>query len=316
MLQDANIFDRRLLRKRRDRSAKLLDDQDNLITTTALELIDRLGLIKRDFPLALNLGSHGGLLETLLKGPGQKPLVGALITSDLSFKMIAKAPGLQIVADEETLPFGRQTFDLVTSLLGLHLVNDLPGALTQIRQALKPDGLFLGALFGGETLKELRNAFVQAELEIDGGASPRIAPSIDVQSMGQLLQRAGFALPVIDIERLVITHESPFDLFRLLRQTAQSNILIERKKSPLRRKTLNRACELYAAQYSDPDGRIKATFEVIFALGWAPHDSQQKPLRPGSAKVKLAEALNTKEQSAGEKALPRAEFKGRPKDKS
>ncbi len=304
MSENNIIFDRRLLRKRRDRAARLFDDQDELFTSAALELVDRIRLVKRNFPLALNLGTHGGLFERIFDGAVQEPTIGTLLTSDLSPNMILRGSGMRLVADEEMLPFNQHTFDLVISLLTLQSCNDLPGALTQIRRVLRPDGLFLAALFGGETLKELRQVLSKAELEVEGGVSPRIAPSVDVQSMGQLLQRAGFALPVVDIERITLYYDTPIDLIRSLRASGQTNILVERKKSPLRRATLKRACEMYADQFSDNEDRFIATFELLYVLGWAPDPSQQQPLKPGSAKVRLADALNTVEHSAGEKAVP------------
>ena len=184
----------------------------------------------------------------------------------------------------------------------MQFVNDLPGTLLQIRRSLKPDGLLLAAFVGGQSLAELREAFAAAEAEIEGGASPRVAPFVDVRELGALLQRAGFALPVTDIDRLTVRYASPLALMHDLRRMGATNALTERRRRPLRRATLQRMMELYSARFADADGRVRATFEIVWLSGWAPHESQQKPLAPGSAKVRLAEALNAREISAGEKA--------------
>ena len=192
--------------------------------------------------------------------------------------------------------------DLVVSALALQFVNDLPGTLVQIRRALKPDGLFLAAMIGGESLIELREAFAQAESEMEGGVSPRVAPFADLRDLGALLQRAGFALPVTDIDRVTVRYATPLALMHDLRRMGAANALTERRRTPLRRATLRRLFEIYAERFADPDGRIRATFEIVWLSGWAPHESQQKPLQPGSAKTRLADALRTVEISTGEKA--------------
>jgi SAM-dependent methyltransferase len=199
------------------------------------------------------------------------------------------------VADEEALPFAEGSFDLVASALSLHWTNDLPGVLVQIRRALAPDGLLLAALVGGQSLNELRTALTSAEAELTGGASPRVAPFADVRDLGQLLQRAGFALPVTDLEPIIVRYSSMFALMRDLRAMGATNALTERSRVPLRRAVLMRAAEIYADRFADPDGRIRATFDIIWLSGWAPHESQQKPLAPGSARMRLADALNAKE---------------------
>jgi SAM-dependent methyltransferase len=206
-----------------------------------------------------------------------------------------------VIADEERLPFRDASLDLVVSGLALQFVNDLPGALLQIRRALKPDGLFLAALVGGDTLTELRQAFAAAEAEVEGGVSPRVAPFADVRTMGALLQRAGFALPVTDVDRVVVRYDSPLRLMHDLRRMGATNVLTERRRGGLRRQTLSRLIEVYAERFADPDGRLRASFEIIWLSGWAPHESQQQPLRPGSARTRLADALRTREVSAGEK---------------
>jgi SAM-dependent methyltransferase len=208
---------------------------------------------------------------------------------------------LAVVGDEERLPFADGSLDLAVSLMALQGVNDLPGTLVQLRRALKPDGLFVGCLLGGASLTELRQSLAAAEAEVEGGASPRVAPFADLRDMGALLQRAGFALPVTDVDTLTVRYAHPLALMRDLRAAGATNVLIERRRSPLRRRTLMRALEIYAERFSDPDGRIRATVEIVWLSGWSPHESQQKPLRPGSAKTRLADALGVPERPAGEK---------------
>lgn len=208
----------------------------------------------------------------------------------------------QVAADEEALPFADGSLDLIVSALALQSVNDLPGALAQIRRALKPDGLFLAALLGGETLTELRQSFAAAEAEIDGGVSPRVAPFADLRDLGALLQRAGFALPVVDTDRVTVRYATAFDLMRDLRGMGATNALTERRRVPMKRATLLRMASIYAERFGDPDGRLRASFDIVWLSGWAPHESQQQPLRPGSAKARLADALKTSELPAGEKA--------------
>jgi SAM-dependent methyltransferase len=199
------------------------------------------------------------------------------------------------------LPFKDASLDLVVSVLALQFVNDLPGTLAQVRRALKPDGLFLAALAGGETLTELRQSFAAAEAEVEGGVSPHVAPFVELRDAGGLLQRAGFALPVTDLDRLTVRYDSVFALMADLRRMGATNVLTQRRRMPLRRTTLLRMAEIYAEQFADPDGRVRATFEIIWLSGWAPHTSQQQPLRPGSAATRLADALRTRELPAGEK---------------
>ena len=191
--------------------------------------------------------------------------------------------------------------DLVTSVLSLHTVNDLPGVLVQARRALKPDGLFLAALFGGETLTELRQSLAAAEIEVTGGISPRVAPFGDVRDLGGLLQRAGFALPVADVERTVVRYSNLAALVRDLRAMGETNALVERSRKPMPRALWAAAAAHYAAHFADPDGKLRATFDIVYLTGWAPHESQQQPLKPGSATARLADALGTDERSAGEK---------------
>ena len=209
---------------------------------------------------------------------------------------------LTIVADAEALPLREDSLDLVVSALALQFVNDLPGTFVQVRRALKPDGLFLAALIGGDSLIELRQAFAAAEAELEQGASPHIAPFADVRAIGMLLQRAGFALPVADVERLSVRYQTPFALMQDLRRMGATNPLAERRRTPLRRGTMLRMAEIYAERFSDPDGRVRATFDLVWLSGWKPHASQPQPLRPGSAKTRLADALGTREIPTGDKA--------------
>lgn len=291
------IFDRHLLRKRRARAAAGFAGHDFLVRQTAEDVAERLSVVNRRFALALDLGARQGALARAPLEPGK---VASIIETDLSPAMLPGS-GLRLAADEEALPFADGSFDLVTSVLTLHAVNDLPGTLVQIRRALKPDGLFIGALFGGETLKELREAMSLAEIEHDGGLSPRVAPFADVRALGSLLQRAGFALPVADTQTLTVRYRSPLHLLSELRGMGETNVLMERRKVPLKRGTLMRMSQIYQERFSDPDGRVRATFDITYITGWAPHESQQKPLRPGSAQARLADALGTEERKTGEK---------------
>ena len=295
------IFDRALLRARRRRAA-VLGPATVLLDRVAEDLAERLAVVLRRFELAADLGTPGEAVRAALCRLGS---VGTIVAADAVPD--ARAPGTGkienlVVADEEALPFRDASLDLVVSALALQFVNDLPGTLIQIRRALKPDGLFLAAMAGGETLTELRQAFAAAESEIEGGASPRVAPFADVRALGNLLQRAGFALPVTDSDRYTLRYESPFALMAELRRMGATNALIARRRTPLRRATLLRMSEIYRECFADADGRIRATFEIVWLSGWAPHPNQQQPLRPGSAQTRLADALGSREISAGEKA--------------
>ena len=297
------IFDRYLLRARRRRAAALVP-ADFLLARVADDLAERLSSVLRRFDFAADLGTPGEHLRQALATSGKvRVLIAVDALADFSLGPRGKAAeGAPLVAaDEEALPFREGSLDLVVSALALHLVNDLPGTLIQVRHALKPDGLFLAALLGGETLTELRQAFAEAETEMEGGVSPRVAPFPDLRDLGALLQRAGFALPVADTERLTVRYASVFSLMHELRRMGATNALIERRRVPLRRATLMRMAEIYARRFADPDGRLRATFEIVWLSGWAPDPSQQKPLQPGSAKMRLAEALGTREIPAGEK---------------
>jgi ubiquinone/menaquinone biosynthesis C-methylase UbiE len=261
--------------------------------------------VLRRFELVLDLGTPGNALRRALVASGK---VGTVIAADALIDRVARddsRSALAVVCDEEALPFRDASLDLVTSGLSLQFVNDLPGTLVQIRRALKPDGLFLAALIGGDTLSELRQAFATAEAEIENGVSPRVAPFADVRDLGSLLQRAGFALPVTDVDRFTVRYASPLALMHDLRRMGATNALVERSRRPLKQAVLARMMEDYGARFADADGRIRATFEIMWLSGWAPHESQQQPLKPGSAKTRLADALGTRELSTGEKAGPK-----------
>jgi SAM-dependent methyltransferase len=291
------LFDPALLRRRRLRASRG-EAADFLLTRVAEDLVDRLAMVSRRFETVVDLGTPTDALRAEMQRAGHGGVIGTETVDALA--SLRRPP--VVVADLEALPFGGGALDLVVSALSLHLVNDLPGTFAQVRRALKPDGLVLAALLGGDTLTELRQAFAQAEAEIDGGLSPRVAPFADIRDLGGLMQRAGFALPVTDAERIVVRYGDPFALMRDLRAMGATNALHDRRRVPLKRKTLLRMAEIYAERFSDADGRLRATFEVLWVSGWAPHESQQKPLKPGSAKARLADALRVVELPAGEKA--------------
>jgi SAM-dependent methyltransferase len=295
------VFDRALVRRRRDRAATGLAAHDFLYREVADRLADRLDDVNRRFPLALDLGCHTGALAAALAGRGG---IETMVHCDLSAEMAAQAPAPAVAGDEEALPFANGAFDLVLSSLSLHWVNDLPGALSQIRRALKPDGLFLAAMPGGQTLKELRHALAEAEIAEEGGLSPRISPFVDVRDAGNLLVRAGFALPVADLETITVSYPDPLGVVRDLRGAGEANAVLERRRGPSRRTTLFSALARYGEHYGDADGRVPATVQVIYLTAWAPDPSQPKPLKPGSASTRLAEALGTAEFPSGEKATP------------
>jgi SAM-dependent methyltransferase len=285
----ARIFDRRLLRARRGRAASGLHAHDFLLTEIAERLADRLSDIARRFPLALDLGARDGILARTLAGRGG---IERLIQSDASFMNARRLPpGAALVADEELLPFQEQCFDAVLSNLALHWVNDLPGTLAQIRSCLKPDGLLLATLFGTGTLQELRTALMEAELAETGGASPRVSPFADLRDAAGLLQRAGFALPVADADTVTVTYGDFFALLRDLRGMGEANLLLDRLKHPTRRTVFARAAAIYQERFADTQGRLPATFQVLFLTGWAPDPSQQQPARRGSGKTSLKDVF-------------------------
>lgn len=305
MAQGPTIFDRQLLCARRARArSSAIGPATFLLDRVAAELAERLGAVLRTFDVAVDLGTPTDAIARALAGTGKiATLIAA--TPDAAARDAALP---RVAADEEVLPFADGSLDLVVSALSLQFVNDLPGALIQVRRALKPDGLLLAAMISGDSLTELRAAFAQAESEVEGGLSPRVAPFADLRDLGALLQRAGFALPVTDSDRLIVRYDTPFALMRDLRAMGATNMLNERRRTPLRRATLLRMAEIYVERFADPDGRLRATFEIAWLSGWAPHESQQKPLKPGTARLRLADALGTREIKAGDKAGgPRSE---------
>ena len=284
------LFDRLTLRRHRERAAS--GDWPRfgfLFHEISDRLAERAEDITRSFDTVLDLGCHGGSFGAFMRQQGRAK---NLVSAELSPSMLARAQGNKVLLDEEFLPFAPNSFDLIGSVLGLHWTNDLPGALVQIFRALKADGFFLGALFGVETLQELKDCLTRAELEIRGGISPRVSPFTEVRDAGALLQRAGFTLPVSDTETLTLKYQTPFDLMRELRGMGETNCLIDRQKMFTDRKVLMRAAELYFEEYADDDGLIPATFQVIYLTGWTPHDSQQKPLKPGSGQTNLKDHLS------------------------
>jgi SAM-dependent methyltransferase len=305
------VFDRGLLHERRRRLARRSrgeDLPDFLLRHAGEDVIDRLGLIKRRFERAVVVGGYHGVVGDLLRDSG----IASVVEVEPVEELAARSGGREkVAADEEAIAsaFAPETFDLAVSVLALQYVNDLPGVLAQIRRLLKPDGLFIGVLLGGATLSELRQVMLEAEAEMTGGASPRVSPFVDVRDAGGLLQRAGFALPVTDVEALTVTYPSALHLMRELRAMGAGNVLHERSRRPMTRGLLLRAAERYgelfpaeadAGCHLIKDGRVRATFELLTLTGWAPDESQQKPLRPGSAKARLADALK-----AEERKLPR-----------
>jgi SAM-dependent methyltransferase len=284
------IFDRALQRKRLAR-ALTKGAADFLLQWAVEDLCDRLATVNRHF---IRIADIGTPLPTLAQRLAAQDSDAQIVRLAPLAAALGQAPLLRLIGDEETLPFKPESFDLAVSALSLQMVNDLPGALIQIRRCLKPDGLFIGALLGGATLQEMRQALAIAETEVTAGTSPRIAPFADVRDMGGLLQRAGFALPVADSEKLTVRYADLFALMADLRAMGAANALCERLPAPTRRQVFWRAAEIYRDRFADRDGRVRATFEMIFLSGWAPHEGQQKPLAPGSAQMRLADVLTDK----------------------
>jgi SAM-dependent methyltransferase len=267
------LFDRALLRARRSRALRF-GPATFLLDRVAEDMAERLHAVLREFKNAADVGTPSDQVRNALL-----ERVDQLARIDL--------PDLE----SEPLPLQPESLDLILSALAFQFVNDLPGVLAQIRRALRPDGLFLAAMIGGDTLTELRQSFASAEAECEGGVSPRVAPFADLRDIGALLQRASFALPVTDVDRIVVRYDDAFALMQDLRRMGSTNILVERRRTPTRRATMLRMAQIYRERFADADGRIRATFDVIWLSGWAPHESQQKPLKPGSAQASLAEAV-------------------------
>ncbi|TDR88261.1 methyltransferase domain-containing protein [Enterovirga rhinocerotis] len=280
------LFDRPLMRRRLARALGGGAYPGFLVARAAEDLAERLDAVTRRFARGIDVGTPGDVAARLMRRSCESVVrLGA-----------PGVPGIDVAGDEEALPFAAESAGLVVSLLALQGVDDLPGSLAQIRRILVPDGLFLACLLGGETLGELRQSFAAAEAELEGGVSPRVAPFADVRAMGGLLQRAGFALPVTDLDRVVVRYATPFGLMQDLRAMGLANPLIERRRVPLRRATLLRAAAIYTERFADPDERVRATFDLVWLSGWAPHESQQRPLKPGSARARLADALGVPER--------------------
>ncbi|MED5225712.1 MAG: methyltransferase domain-containing protein [Pseudomonadota bacterium] len=284
------IFNRSLLARNKARAAESFQDFDFLLANALARLTDRLLDLSRSFELVLNLGGRNGMLEQIWPRELTTP---RFIHTDISEKMVGKAVGYgaKVVCDEEFLPFAHNSLDAVISCLSLHWANDLPGVLKQITQSLKPDSLFLVSILGGQTLYELREVLGAAELELRAGVSPRVSPFATLQDFAHLMQRGGLALPVADTDTVVVHYNNIFELMRDLRGMGETNILIERSLTPSTKTLFLRANQIYQERFSDGKGKLKATFEILTGTAWTPHPSQQKPLRPGSAKLSLTEAL-------------------------
>jgi len=283
------IFNRQRLIKHRIRAAASFSAHDFLFREMAVSLCERLNYIKKSFPLALDMGAHNGFIAEILQNRGG---IEKLIQSGVSEKLLRNAANNVLVADEELLPFAENSFDLVISVGSLHWVNDFAGTLVQIQKSLKPDGLFLAIFFGGQTLKELRASFEKAEMQVRGGVSPRISPFIDVQTGGSLLQRAGFALPVVDSEILNVEYTHPLKLMKELRGMGESNCLYDSEKSFTPCSLMMLAVDNYLRDFSNEEGRINASFELITLTGWKPHESQQKSARRGSGQIPFGQIMS------------------------
>lgn len=290
------VFNRQQVRRRRNRAAQSAESVDFLRERILDDIEDRLLATRRKFPLCLSLGNVSPQTRERLA-----PYCDDLIETDLSDARLSSRQGLHVSADEEWLPFKDNSFDLIISPLSLHWVNDLPGTLIQINRALKPDGFFIAVMPGGATLKELRQSLLQAESAVTDGAEMRVSPFADALDMAGLLQRAGFALPVSDRDRMTIRYDSMFDLLRDLQAAGETHAPDMSGRKPISRWILMRAAEIYASEFVDTDGRIRATLELIWMTGWAPHASQPVAKRPGSARASLAEAVGAQEKTAGEK---------------
>ena len=297
MSDDIIIFERAAVRRHRERAALFPAETRFLHRAVQERLIDRLNDVRHRFARVLDLGVGDGGLATLLAETGQTP---EIVSFDPAWRFARQHPA-GVVGEAEALPFRAASFDLVVSALGLHWTNDLPGALLQLRHILKPDGLLLATLYGGRTLWELQEVLMQAELEVAGGAAPRVSPFADVPDCGGLLQRAGLALPVVDSETLTVTYPHLFALMQDLRAMGETNAQAARQRGGTRRALFLRAAELYRERFGDADGRIPATFQLINLTGWAPAASQQQPLKRGSAAARLADALGTEEHKTGDR---------------
>lgn len=287
------LFSQSLLRHNLKRALRQ-GAADFLLAHVAEDFDIRLNALARSFALVADIGTPGRAAKSVLERSGR---ASKIIRHVPIIEFASDDDGPVLVGDTGLIAFAPESLDAAFSLLALQWVDDLPGFLIQIRKALKADGLFMACLLGGQTLHELRDAFMQAESECEGGVSPRVSPFADLRDLGSLMQRAGFALPVIDTDVVTVRYSTPLRLLADLRAMGATNILIERRKVPLRRQTLFRALEIYSQRFCDTDGRVRATFECHWISGWTPHSSQQKPLQPGSAKIRLVDVLTTKDNS-------------------
>ncbi|MEM6464306.1 MAG: methyltransferase domain-containing protein [Pseudomonadota bacterium] len=295
-MEAAPLFNTDLIRRNRLRAlGGAPDGSDFLLKTVCNEIADRLNAVERDFSTSISLHAGSSELASLLADSGKTRVVGC-VEQDIAMLAGHATDHWRVVTDFELFPFAEASIGLVVSPFNLGLTNDLPGMLAQINRSLLPDGLLLAALPGAGTLSELRDALMTAEEELTGGASPRVVPFADIRDCGALLQRAGFALPVVDTQALTVRYDNIFALMHDLRNMGMANPLHARSRRPASRQCFLRAAEIYMQRYSDADGRIRATFKFIHMSGWKPHESQQKPLSPGSAKTRLADALSTREQ--------------------
>jgi NADH dehydrogenase [ubiquinone] 1 alpha subcomplex assembly factor 5 len=301
----AKPFDRIAVRRHRDRAAKGFNRHAFLFEEVGTRLLDRLADIRRPFPRILELGCRDGRITERFKDIGQEQYVRAEFSQAMAQAAIARnCRKATLVADEEMLPIADGSFDLVVSNLSLHWVNDLPGALAQIRHVLKPDGLLLASMLGGETIHELRDSLLAADVSVSDGASPRVSPFCDVRDAAHLLSRAGFALPVADVDHIDVTYKDALSLMRELRGMGEANALLVRQRNFTRRETIAAAAAYYAKKYpvADDANRIHASFEVIYLAAWCPHENQQRPLRPGEATTRLADVFGSHENSAEDPA--------------
>lgn len=290
-MQESDIFNRRLIKSRRERNSKIFKSHDFLNQEISERLLDNLKDIKRSFKTVLSMNIHDQVIGDHLQSD-------KIHYQDISNAMLESKLGMRIQADEEYLPYKNQSLDLTLSCLNLHWVNDLPGTLIQILRCLKPDGLFLAAIFGGETLTELRQSMLKADMDHRGGISPHVSPFIDVRDAGGLMQRAGFALPVVSQERISVTYSDAFALMKELKGMGENNALNRRFKGLSSQQLMMKVAEHYHRNFANEQGRITATFDIIYLQGWAPHESQQKPLKPGSAKMALKDALGVDPQKS------------------
>lgn len=279
------VFNRRVVHRHRERALATFGEHDFLFREVADRLLERLDDVTRSFPKALDHGARGDLIPEMI---GKRGGIETLIRCGSTLMETGENT---VRADDELPPFADGAFDLVISNLCLHWINDLPGTLSQIRRILKPDGLMIGAMFGGETLKELRTALNEAEISVEGGLSPRVSPFADIRDIGSLMQRAGFALPVVDAETIAVSYGDPFKLLKDLRGMGETNAVMERRLNFTRRETLMQAMAIYRDKFGDSDGRVPATFQVLFLSGWAPAPTQQQPMKPGSGETSLTDVF-------------------------